>query len=44
MSKTGLRQGCSLSPIRFNMFINDFALSVKPLGRGVKIDNEEIMM
>ena len=36
----GLRQGCSLSPILFNLFVDDFALSVKALGKGLDIGNE----
>ena len=28
-------------PILFDLFIDDFALSVQALGKGVKIDDEE---
>ena len=39
--KTGLRQDCALSPILFNLFVNDFAVAVKVLGKGVEIDDGE---
>lgn len=39
---TGLRQGCSLSTVLFNIFINDLAVLVKGLHKGIKIGDEDI--
>ena len=39
MSKLGCGR---VSPILINLFINDFAMSVKALGKDVKIDDEEV--
>ena len=38
----GLRQGCIVSPVLFNLYINDLALYLKSLGKGIKCDGDKV--
>ena len=38
----GLKQGCCLSPMLFNLYINDLVAQISSLGLGVDIDNEKL--
>jgi hypothetical protein len=42
--EVGLRQGCILSPLLFNLFINDLQEEIKKLGKGIKIGNFRVDM
>ena len=38
--KCGLRQGCILSPILFNLCMNDLVQYLKSFGKGVKCNDD----
>jgi hypothetical protein len=41
---SGLKQGCPLSPIMFNLFINDLARVLNEIGMGVDVDGERVCL
>ena len=42
--KCGLKQGCLLSPLLFNLYIDDLIRDMKLLNIGIEIEGEKICM
>ena len=41
---TGLRQGCLLSPLLFNVYINDLAMAIKEQCNGIEVGDSKICL
>ena len=41
--KCVLKQGCSLFPVLFNLFINDLITTISSIGTGVRIDDDSVI-
>ena len=40
----GLKQGCIISPLLFNLFVNDFAMQINSLGKGINCGDEQLSL